>query len=73
MAPAAPGHTLHPMTQAQIAKVQAAEAKRLAVKFDTAAAIRKLLDEARKAWGKGWEEEDVEAAILELVTADEPE
>jgi hypothetical protein len=41
------------------------------VKHDTAQKIRALLDEAKKAYGKTWEDDDAENSILELVTSDE--
>lgn len=37
--------------------------------FDTAKKIRELLDEARKAYGaEAWDDDDKEAAVIELVT-----
>jgi hypothetical protein len=39
------------------------------VKYDIAAKIRELLDEARKAYGPTqWDEDDMENEILNLVT-----
>ena len=43
------------------------------VKHEVASKIRVLLDEARETYGADeWDEQDVEAAVLELVTEDDP-
>lgn len=53
------------MTIAQITKAQ----ERSNTKFNVAKAVRQLLDEARKAYGpQAWDDEDLEAQIIELVT-----
>lgn len=55
----------------QIAKLQELNAKRVALKYETAQQIRTLLDRAREQWvAEDWDSEDVESEILELVTAE---
>lgn len=58
------------MTQAQLIKVQESEARKLAARFEAAKEIRAALDKARKAIGPSYDEDEVEAAILELVTSE---
>lgn len=52
------------MTTTNISKAQA----RANIRFETAKQIRALMDEAKKSYGPGWEDDDMEAGILELVT-----
>ncbi len=52
------------MTTTNISKAQ----EKANVKYDAAKKIRALLDEAKKAYGPGWDDDDVEGGIIELVT-----
>jgi hypothetical protein len=59
------------MNAQAITKRHAMETKKLNLKFETAKKIRELLDEAKKAYGSDWEDDDMESSILELVTEEE--
>ncbi|MEO7895888.1 MAG: hypothetical protein ABIR65_01195 [Pseudolysinimonas sp.] len=54
------------MTTTNISKAQ----EKANVPFEVAKKIRQLLDEAKKAYGSGWDDADVEGKIMELVTED---
>jgi hypothetical protein len=56
------------VVEMKIEKIQA-EKVRAMTKYDIAAKIREILDEARKSYGPAkWEEDDVESEIIALVT-----
>ena len=60
------------MTVVKINKRMESEMDKLKIKFDAAVTIRKVLDEARKAYGATeWVAEDLQTEILELATEDE--
>jgi 16S rRNA C1402 (ribose-2'-O) methylase RsmI len=51
-----------------IAKIQKEQDKAM-ITYETAKKIRQLLDEARKVYGATeWQDDDVEAKIIELMT-----
>jgi len=54
------------MTTTAITKAQ----EKANLKYETAKKIRQLLDEAKKAYGPGWEDDDQESKIMDLVTDD---
>ncbi len=59
------------MTTKQLEAQKANAIAKATIKHDTALAIRKLLDEARKLYGaEAWDDGDVEAEVVELVTGD---
>jgi hypothetical protein len=59
------------MTIKQIEARMSEEQRRTSLKFETAKQIRALLDAARKNYGaEQYDGDDIEAAILELVTED---
>jgi hypothetical protein len=44
-----------------------AKKSRESIVYDTAIAIRNMLEQARKAYGDDWADNDVETTILEMV------
>ena len=40
------------------------------IKFEAAKKIRQLLDDAKKEYGPGWTDDDIESQIIELVTGE---
>ena len=59
------------MTARQIAKLQELHAKRVSLKFETARAIRELLDRARTEWvAEDFDNDDIQSEILDLVTSE---
>jgi hypothetical protein len=52
------------MTTTAINKAQ----EKAMTKFEVAKKIRQMLDEAKKSYGQGWDDDDMEAQIIELVT-----
>lgn len=57
------------MTGRQIENLKEEAARKVAVKFDAAKAIRELLDAARKQYGAdNWDNDGLENEVLELVS-----
>ena len=54
------------MTLKEIAMKQAKDN----IKFEVAKKIRQLLDDAKKEYGPGWGDDDIESQIIELVTGE---
>ncbi len=52
------------MTTANIIKAQ----EKANMKYEVAKKIRQLLDDAKKAYGPGWEDDGMEEEVMELVT-----
>jgi hypothetical protein len=60
------------VTSKQIETHQAAEARRVELRFGTAQKIREMLDDARKQYGaEEWDSNDLESEVLNLVTEEE--